>query len=79
MQKGNEEKPVRPPQQTKGEQGQEEQMEPKPVYEKEKKDKRLENKITIITGGDSGIGRAVSIAFAKEGAKLLIVYHEDDK
>lgn len=77
MQKGSEEKQVRPPQQLHSEQGQEEQMDPKPVYEKEKKNRRLENKVTIITGGDSGIGRAVSIAFAKEGAKLLIVYHED--
>jgi NAD(P)-dependent dehydrogenase (short-subunit alcohol dehydrogenase family) len=79
MQKGSEEKPVRPAQQTKGEEGQEEQMDPQPVYEKEKKEKRLENKVTIITGGDSGIGRAIAIAFAKEGAKLLIVYHEDHK
>ena len=40
----------------------------------------MKNKIAIITGGDSGIGRAVAIAFAKEGANLVIVYlneHED--
>jgi NAD(P)-dependent dehydrogenase (short-subunit alcohol dehydrogenase family) len=77
MQKGKQEKPVRPAQQIKTGTGQEEQMDPKPIYEKEKKDKRLENKIAIITGGDSGIGRAVAIAFAKEGAKVLISYHED--
>ncbi|MCX8075135.1 MAG: SDR family oxidoreductase [Clostridia bacterium] len=35
---------------------------------------KLNNKIAIITGGDSGIGRAVSIAYAKEGADLTIVY-----
>ncbi len=35
---------------------------------------KLMNKIAIITGGDSGIGRAVSIAFAKEGADVVIVY-----
>lgn len=40
---------------------------------------RLEGKRAIITGGDSGIGRAVAIAFAREGADLLISYlNEDD-
>src|ERR1700712_3026454 len=41
---------------------------------------RLEGKSAIITGGDSGIGRAVSIAFAREGADVLISYlneHDD--
>jgi NAD(P)-dependent dehydrogenase (short-subunit alcohol dehydrogenase family) len=41
---------------------------------------KLKNKVTIITGGDSGIGRAVAIAFAKEGADLVIAYldeHQD--
>ncbi len=39
---------------------------------------RLEGKKTIITGGDSGIGRAVAIAFAREGADVLISYLEED-
>lgn len=41
---------------------------------------KLENMVALITGGDSGIGRAVAIAFAKEGADIAIVYlneHED--
>jgi NAD(P)-dependent dehydrogenase (short-subunit alcohol dehydrogenase family) len=77
MQKGKEEKPVRPAQEIKSEQGQEAQMQPQPVYEKSRKEKQLAGKVTIITGGDSGIGRAVSVAFAKEGATVFIVYHED--
>jgi NAD(P)-dependent dehydrogenase (short-subunit alcohol dehydrogenase family) len=40
---------------------------------------RLEGKRTIITGGDSGIGRAVAIAFAREGADVLIAYLEEDE
>lgn len=43
---------------------------------------RLKNKVAIITGGDSGIGRAVAVAFAKEGADVVISYlneHDDAK
>ncbi|ACI94585.1 general stress protein 39 (GSP39) [Afipia carboxidovorans OM5] len=39
---------------------------------------RLRGKRTIITGGDSGIGRAVAIAYAREGADVLIAYLEED-
>jgi NAD(P)-dependent dehydrogenase (short-subunit alcohol dehydrogenase family) len=40
---------------------------------------KLKGKVAIITGGDSGIGRAVAIAFAREGADLLISYLDEDE
>ncbi|MDT0262709.1 SDR family oxidoreductase [Jatrophihabitans lederbergiae] len=40
---------------------------------------RLEGKSAVITGGDSGIGRAVAIAFAREGADVLISYLNEDE
>ncbi|MGY3804482.1 SDR family oxidoreductase [Pigmentibacter ruber] len=65
-----------------GKPGKEKEMLPKPIFERPDKlsAKRLEGKIAIITGGDSGIGRATAIAFAKEGADLALLYlneHED--
>jgi NAD(P)-dependent dehydrogenase (short-subunit alcohol dehydrogenase family) len=59
-------------------------MEPKPDHGEEsyRGSGRLTGKAAVITGGDSGIGRAVAIAFAREGADVLISYlneHEDAK
>jgi glucose 1-dehydrogenase len=41
--------------------------------------KELEGKVALITGSDSGIGQASAIAFAKEGANVLIHYHTDEE
>lgn len=61
--------------------GREHKMKPRPKAEDEKHrgSGKLQNKVAIITGGDSGIGRAVAIAFAKEGADVAIVYLEEHK
>jgi short subunit dehydrogenase len=40
---------------------------------------KLQGKVAIITGGDTGIGRAVAIAFAREGADLLISYLDEEE
>jgi len=56
--------------------GLESQMIPKPDfgYTSYKGTGKLQGKIAIITGGDSGIGRAVALAFAREGASVVISY-----
>lgn len=40
---------------------------------------KLENKSVLITGADSGIGKAVALLFAQEGANIAIIYHSDDE
>lgn len=55
------------------------EMIPQPVTEKDLPGcGKLENKIAIITGGDSGIGRAIAVAFAKEGSHVVVVYNNTD-
>lgn len=54
-------------------------MEPKPIAELEeyKAAGKLENKVALITGRDSGIGRAIAILYAKEGANVAIGYYDE--
>jgi len=80
MQKGSVKKPVRPPQQQ-PRPGLEKKMKPLPVfdYPEIKGNHKLKNKIAFITGGDSGIGKAVAVLFAKEGATIAIAYLKEDK
>ncbi len=61
--------------------GIEAEMHPRPEFIKQsyKAAGKLEGKIALITGGDSGIGRAVSVHFAKEGADIAIVYLEEEE
>ena len=60
--------------------GLEHEMHPRPIYDNDEPGHgRLEGKVAIITGGDSGIGRAVAIAYAKEGANVTIVYLDEHR
>ncbi len=56
-------------------------MRPRPIFDNPnyKGSDKLKGKVIIITGGDSGLGRAAAIAFAKEKAKVVIPYYDEHK
>jgi NAD(P)-dependent dehydrogenase (short-subunit alcohol dehydrogenase family) len=73
-------KHLQPPQKQSRQPGRETPMRPRPDYApKYPGVGKLKGKVAVITGGDSGIGRAVAVAMAREGAKIAIVYLEEHK
>jgi NAD(P)-dependent dehydrogenase (short-subunit alcohol dehydrogenase family) len=68
-----------PPQEQARQPGIESKMRPRPqaVNPEYRGSGKLKDKVALITGGDSGIGRAVAVAYAKEGADVAIVYYNE--
>jgi NAD(P)-dependent dehydrogenase (short-subunit alcohol dehydrogenase family) len=71
---------AQPPQKQDHQPGRESEMRPRPEYvPRFRGADRLKDKVALITGGDSGIGRAVAVAMAREGALISIVYLDEHK
>lgn len=71
-----------PPQKQDRQPGIEKNMNPRPIFEDPDygiSPGKLKDKVAVITGGDSGIGRAVALAFAKEGADIAIIYLNENE
>ena len=70
-----------PPQHQDTQPGMEYLMTPRPIFNNPyyRGSGKLMNKVAIITGGDSGIGRAVAVGFVKEGATVVIAYYNEHK
>ena len=81
MQAGAREYPAPPfPEQHQQKPGVEAALEPQPLYDAPfyKGSEKLQDKVALITGADSGIGRAVAVLFAREGADVAIAYLDED-
>lgn len=74
-------KPKKFPQQSQKLPGKESKMKPEPIFIRDDYigSGKLKDKIAVITGGDSGIGRSVAVHFAREGADIAIVYLSEQK
>ena len=71
----------RPPQHQDKQPGREHEMQPRPIFIRDdyRGSGKLANKVALITGGDSGIGRAIAVHYAREGAHVAIVYLNEHK
>ncbi|HEX9106520.1 MAG TPA: SDR family oxidoreductase [Longimicrobiales bacterium] len=69
------------PEQHQAKPGLESELEPRPRYKAPdyRGSGKLEGKVAIVTGGDSGIGRAVAVLYAREGADVAVVYLDEDE